>query len=91
VFTKELVAVMTSEVLTEISASIADLQKNPMAVVGQGEGSPVVILDQDQPAFYCVPTAVYEALMDKLEDIELNAIADQREAEPFREVSLDDL
>jgi hypothetical protein len=56
---------MTSEDLTEISVSIADLKENLMA----GD----------------------ETLMDKIEDIELNAIADQREAEPFKEVCLDDL
>ena len=33
----------------------------------------------------------YEALMDKLEDLELNAIADAREGQPVIKVELDAL
>jgi antitoxin StbD len=38
-----------------------------------------------------VPADAYERLMDKLEDLELLAIAKERENDPAVKVSLDDL
>ncbi|WP_269471042.1 type II toxin-antitoxin system Phd/YefM family antitoxin [Sulfurivermis fontis] len=64
--------------LAETTASISELKKNPMGTVAAGEGFPVAILNRNEPAFYCVPAAAYEALMDRLEDLELNALADTR-------------
>ena len=69
---------MAHAVLAEMTASISELKKNPLATVSAGEGFPVAILNRNKPAFYCVPAKAYEALMDKLEDMELNAIADAR-------------
>ncbi len=62
-----------------------------MAVMKQAEGFPVVVLNRNQPVFYCVPADAYEALMDKLEDMELADIVRQRQNSPEVEVSLDDL
>ena len=69
---------MANVILAETTASVSELKKNPMATVAAGEGFPVAILNRNEPAFYCVPAKAYEALMDKLEDMELNAIADAR-------------
>ena len=69
---------MTHIVLTETTASVSELKKNPMATVAAGEGFPVAILNRNEPAFYCVPAKAYESLMNRLEDLELNAIADER-------------
>ena len=69
---------MAHVILAETTASVSELKKNPMATVAAGEGFPVAILNRNEPAFYCVPAKSYEALMDKLEDMELNAIADAR-------------
>lgn len=73
------------------STSISELKKNPMAVINQSEGFPVAVLNRNQPVFYCVPADAYEALMDKLEDMELAEIVRQRESSPEIEVSLDEL
>ena len=67
---------MAHVILTEMTASVSELKKNPMATVAAGEGFTVAILNRNVPAFYCVPVKAYEAMMDKLEDMELNAIAD---------------
>ncbi|MAM73143.1 type II toxin-antitoxin system Phd/YefM family antitoxin [uncultured Tistrella sp.] len=72
-------------------ASISDLKKNPMGTVAAGEGFPVAILNRNEPAFYCIPAAAYEALLERLEDLELNAIADSREGQAIHKVSLDEL
>jgi antitoxin StbD len=82
---------MTHLVLAEITASISELKKNPMGTVAAGEGFPVAILNRNAPAFYCVPAKAYEAMLDRLEDIDLNAIADARLGEPVTKVGLDDL
>ncbi|MFC0349663.1 type II toxin-antitoxin system Phd/YefM family antitoxin [Undibacterium danionis] len=78
-------------ILAETSASVSELKKNPMGTVAAGEGMPVAILNRNEPAFYCVPAKAYEALMDRIEDLELNAIADARKGQPIVKVKLDDL
>lgn len=82
---------MAGLVLAEMTASVSELKKNPMGTVASGEGAAVAILNRNETAFYCVPAKAYEALMDRLEDIELNAIADSRQDGPFVRVTLDDL
>lgn len=47
-----------------------------------GEGETVAIVNHNEPAFYCVPAKAYELLMERLEDAELNTIADARRGEP---------
>ena len=61
------------------------------SVVAQGHGAPVAILNRNEPVFYAVPAEAFEALMDKLEDIELAAMVRARLDQPEIEVTLDDL
>ncbi|CAN7437288.1 plasmid stabilization protein [Rhizobium rhizogenes] len=82
---------MTNVILAEVTASVSELKKNPMGTVAAGEGATVAILNRNAPAFYCVPARLYEAMLDRLEDIELNAIADARAGERVIKVTLDDL
>ena len=82
---------MTSTILADTTASISDLKKNPMSVVNQGEGFPVAILNRNQTAFYCVPAEAYEDLLNKLEDMELNAIAEARVGQERVKVDIRDL
>ena len=81
----------THTILADTSASITELKKNPMATVLSGEGFPVAVLNHNQPAFYCVPAEAWELIMDRLEDVELAAIAKDRMNEPSVAVSLDEL
>ncbi len=62
-----------------------------MAAVIAGNGFPVVVLNHNKPVLYCVPASAYEALMDKLEDQELNEIANSRTDQRSIQVSLDEL
>ena len=82
---------MSNLILAETTASVSELKKNPMGTVAAGEGFAVAILNRNTPAFYCVPAKAYEALMEKLEDMELNAIADAREGQPVTKIKLDEL
>jgi len=82
---------MVQTVLADVTTSITELKKNPMAVVAQGEGFPVAVLNRNQPAFYCVPAKAYELLMDKLEDIELAALVEARKDQAEIYVDINDL
>lgn len=82
---------MPNTVLAEVTASVSELKKNPMGTVAAGEGFPVAILNRNEPAFYCVPAKAFEAMMERLEDIELNALADARKGEKRVRVDLDAL
>jgi antitoxin StbD len=82
---------MTHQIHAGTTASVTELKKNPMGTVAAGEGFPVAILNRNEPAFYCVPTKTYEAMLERLEDLELNAIADKRGGQKIHKVSLNEL
>ena len=82
---------MSSVILADVCAGVSELKKNPMAVVASGDGAPVAIMNRSEPAFYAVPAAAYEAMMDRLEDVELAALVKDREGQAHIEVNLDDL
>ena len=82
---------MVHQILSATAASISELKRNPMGTVAAGEGFPVAILNRNEPAFYCVPAKAFESMMDRLEDLELNAIADERTGQKRVKVSLDEL
>ncbi len=82
---------MAYMVLTRTAASVSELKRNPMGTVAAGEGAAVAILNRNEPAFYCVPAKAYETMMERLEDAELNAIADARRDQAVVKLTLDDL
>lgn len=83
--------VMTHHILAEISAGISELKKNPMAVVGQGEGGPVAILNRNVPAFYAIPAKTFERICEILEDVERRAIVEERKDQPEIKVDIAEL
>jgi antitoxin StbD len=82
---------MTHPIFTEIVASISELKANPMKVVSSGNGMPIAVLNHNEPAFYCVPAAAYEAMMELLDDVELLKLVKERMDEPAVRITLDDL
>ncbi|MCU0882487.1 MAG: hypothetical protein MUF14_07455 [Hyphomonadaceae bacterium] len=82
---------MAHTILAQTTASVTELKRNPMGTVAAGDGAAVAILNRNEPAFYCLPPGVYEALLDRIEDLELNAIADERAGQTVHPVSLDQL
>ncbi|MEK9495471.1 type II toxin-antitoxin system Phd/YefM family antitoxin [Photorhabdus sp. P32] len=69
---------MANIILSDISASISELKKNPMATVNAGAGYPVAILNRNQPVFYCIPAELYEQILDTLDDQELIRLVNER-------------
>lgn len=82
---------MIEPILAPAGVSISDLKKNPSAVIEAAEGFPVAVLNRNVPAAYLIPAKAWEALMDRLEDIELAEIVRERMGQEEIEVSLDDL
>ena len=84
---------MAHLIMADTAASVSELKKNPMGTVAAGEGFAVAILNRNEPAFYCVPAKTWENLMERLDDLELNAQADARlkDGQTIVKVSLDEL
>lgn len=83
--------VINVPLLAPSGISISDLKKYPSAAIAAADGHPVAILGPNRPAAYLVPADAWEAIMDRLEDMELAKIVRQREGEVGIPVSIDDL
>ncbi|WP_313137661.1 type II toxin-antitoxin system Phd/YefM family antitoxin [Stutzerimonas nitrititolerans] len=59
---------MTFELLVDVAAPIAELKRNPMRVIRESAGEAVLILRRNKPAFYVVPPALYEAMLEVSND-----------------------
>ena len=82
---------MVNRVLSDFTASVTELKRNPMGTAASGDGATVAILNRNALAFYCVPAGEYHAMVDRLDDLELNALAEVRRDGPFVEVGLAEL
>ena len=82
---------MTQIIHAQMTASITELKKSPMDTVLAGRGEAVAILNRNTPAFYCIPAELYESMMDQLEDLELNKIADARANQKRIRVNINEL
>ncbi|MCY3878312.1 MAG: type II toxin-antitoxin system Phd/YefM family antitoxin [Rhodobacteraceae bacterium] len=82
---------MARDILARTTASVSELKRNPMATVACGDGAAIAILNRNVPAFYCVPADEYAAMIERLENAELNVLAESRTDGPFVSVSLDEL
>lgn len=80
-------------VLADVAVSVSELKKNPSAVLSGANGSPVAVLNHNRVMGYMVPADVYEAMIERLDELELAQVVKTRlEAnEPPVRVSLDDL
>jgi len=80
-------------ILADVAVSVSELKKNPSAVLSEANGSPVAVLNHNRVMGYMVPADVYEAMIERLDELELAQVVKARlEANetPVR-VSLDDL
>jgi|TARA_Y100001951_G_C11213117_1_gene224152 antitoxin StbD len=82
---------MDYETLEVVTATLVELQRDPMGTLRKGQGQPVAVLNRNTPAFYVVPPEVYEALIEQLDDTELVRVVNSRLADPSEPISLDEL
>lgn len=78
-------------VLADIAVSVSELKKNPSAVLRGAHGLPVAVLNHNKVMGYMVPTEVFEAMMERLDDLDLAELIKSRQHEVPVSVSLDDL
>jgi len=78
-------------VLADKAISVSELKKNPSAVLKGAHGWPVAVLNHNRVMGYMVPADVFEAMMERLDDLELAEIVRARRHETPVPVSLDDL
>ena len=76
---------------SNIAISVSDLKKNPSAVFDHSGGEAVAVLNHNRVMGYMVPAALYEAMMERLDDEDLIRTARERLGEPSYPVALDDL
>lgn len=80
-------------VLADVVVSVSELKKNPSAVLNGAGGATVAVLNHNRVMGYMVPADVYEAMIERLDDLELAQVVKARidaNETPVR-VSLDDL
>lgn len=81
----------TFTVLADIAASVTNFKRDPMGTIRDGGGEVVVILNRNEPAFYAVPPAIYEAMLETIDDIRLVELVRERRGGPAIRVDIDDL
>ena len=79
---------MTNIILCDVTASVSELKNDPVATASAGGGYPVAIIDRNRPGFYCVPAALYEQMLDELDEKDLVQTITERQNQPLREVDL---
>jgi antitoxin StbD len=82
---------MPAALLADVAVSISELKKSPSAALDAGRGRPVAILNHNTPTYYAVPAALYERMLEAIDDATLNRLCDERAEEPRIPVMLDDL
>ncbi len=81
---------MPNIILSDTTASVSELKKNPMATVNAGQGYPVAVMNHNRPAFYCVPAALYERMLQFIDEKELAELVQIRTEQELCDVNLGD-
>ncbi|WP_299867203.1 type II toxin-antitoxin system Phd/YefM family antitoxin [uncultured Roseobacter sp.] len=74
-----------------IAVSVSELKKSPSAVIDDAEGGAVAVLNHNRVMAYLVPADTYEAMLDRLDDLDLLETARTRANEQPANVSIDEL
>ena len=80
-------------ILANYTASITELKKSPTQLLKDAGDEAVAILNHNVASAYLVPSALYENMMDVMDDYYLRKIVDERlndGSKPIR-VDIDDL
>ena len=80
-------------ILSNYSASITELKKSPTLLLEQAGNEAIAILNHNVPSAYLVPSALYEKMMDIIDDYNLSKEVEQRlnDNEQAIKVNIDDL
>ena len=73
-------------VLSQNCVSVTELKRNYTQVLLQANNQPVAVLNHNRPEAYLLPAAMYEKLLEELEDAEDAQLVRERAAGPFIDV-----
>lgn len=82
-----------TQILANYTTSISELKKSPSSVIEDAGNEAVAILNHNKPSAYLVPSALYESMIDIIDDYHLAQIVRERlnDGEETVEVNIDDL
>ncbi|RDJ21364.1 antitoxin [Bosea caraganae] len=75
----------------EFAVSVSELKKSPTAIIGDANGMPVAVLNHNRIMAYMVPAETYEAMLERLDDLDLAEIVKARANETGVPVAVDEL
>ncbi|AVX26725.1 type II toxin-antitoxin system Phd/YefM family antitoxin [Pseudomonas syringae] len=78
-------------ILADVAVSVSELKKNPSAVLSGAHGLPVAVLNHNKVMGYMVPAEVFEAMMERLDDLDLAELIKSRQHEKPVSLDIDDL
>lgn len=74
-------------VLSHNCVSVTELKRNYTQVLQQANNQAVAVLNHNRPEAYLLPAAMYEQLLDQLDDAQDAQLVRERAAGPFIEVN----
>ena len=74
-----------------VAVSVSDLKKSPTAVMDEAQGEAVAVLNHNRVMAYMVPADVYEAMLERLDDVHLAELVKARACEKGEPVDIDAL
>jgi antitoxin StbD len=90
VFKKFIVEGDMENIHARVSIGISELKVNPSYAIDHADG-PIAVLNRNKPVAYLIPAAEWEAICERLEDIDLAEIVRERRNETAVSVNLADL
>ena len=76
-------------ILADLTVSMSEFKKNPAAILRQAGKRPVAVLNHNKAAFYLVEPALFEAMLEELQDQELRDKVMARLVEHARAIEVD--
>lgn len=76
-------------IYADYAISMTDFKKNPARVLRDAGARPVTVLNHNRPAFYMITPAVFEALIEALDDRDLLAVVRRRLARKDTAIKVD--
>ncbi len=76
-------------ILADLTVSMSEFKKNPAAILRQAGKRPVAVLNHNKAAFYLVEPALFEAMLEELQDQELRDKVMARLVERARAIEVD--
>lgn len=82
---------MIAHIYSNQTVSVTDLKKNLATVLAQAREEPIAVLNHNRPEAYIISAEQYKSMLERLEELEDIALAQERTEGPFEKVRLEDL